>query len=96
MSHFREHLMIALKAALTAGEVILEVYRKPSYAKELKSDFTPVTEADREAHTVIMEKLRPSGFPILSEEGRKIRYEERKGWETFWLVDPHEKTASSQ
>ncbi|MFC2098213.1 3'(2'),5'-bisphosphate nucleotidase CysQ [Bacteroidota bacterium] len=88
MNHFREYMMIALKAALSAGEVILEVYRKPSYAKELKSDFTPVTEADRAAHSAIMEILRSSGFPVLSEEGNKIPYEERKDWETFWLVDP--------
>ncbi len=27
-------------------------------------------------------------LPILSEEGRDIRYEERKNWQYFWLVDP--------
>jgi 3'(2'), 5'-bisphosphate nucleotidase len=27
-------------------------------------------------------------LPILSEEGRDIPFDERKGWEYFWLVDP--------
>jgi 3'(2'), 5'-bisphosphate nucleotidase len=27
-------------------------------------------------------------LPILSEEGRDIPYDERKGWKYFWLVDP--------
>jgi 3'(2'), 5'-bisphosphate nucleotidase len=32
--------------------------------------------------------LKPSGLPILSEEGRSIPYDERKHWEQFWMVDP--------
>nr|WP_281241691.1 hypothetical protein [Sediminibacillus albus] len=26
-------------------------------------------------------------IPVLSEEGRDIPYEERKDWQSFWLVD---------
>lgn len=27
-------------------------------------------------------------FPILSEEGKNIPYEERKNWKQYWLIDP--------
>jgi 3'(2'), 5'-bisphosphate nucleotidase len=86
--NFKEYLLIALESALLAGEAIMDVYRKPVYEKEFKEDKSPVTEADWAAHDVIMEKLKVSGFPVLSEEGKKIHYNERKEWETFWLVDP--------
>lgn len=80
--------MTAMKAALAAGEAIMEVYRKPVIKQELKRDFTPVTEADRTAHRLITESLLPLGFPVLSEEGSKVKYEERREWQAFWLVDP--------
>jgi 3'(2'), 5'-bisphosphate nucleotidase len=48
-----------------------------------------VTEADRRSHRIITEELsRASGYPILSEEGRSVPYDERRGWKRFWVVDP--------
>lgn len=82
------YLMAAMEAALTAGEAIMEIYRKPVIKKEIKSDLTPVTEADHAAHRLISDGLQSLGHPILSEEGIRIKYEERKTWKTFWLVDP--------
>jgi 3'(2'), 5'-bisphosphate nucleotidase len=32
--------------------------------------------------------LSKTHIPNLSEEGRDLLYEERKGWDLFWLVDP--------
>jgi 3'(2'), 5'-bisphosphate nucleotidase len=29
-----------------------------------------------------------SSIPVLSEEGKHTPYEERRGWEYYWLVDP--------
>lgn len=60
------------------------------FESEDKADGTPVTEADRAAHGVIDMGLRAltPGVPVLSEEGRSVRYAERAGWTTFWLVDP--------
>ena len=81
-------LNAALVSALRAGERILEVYQRPYIEKELKEDFTPVTEADRSAHATIMKHLQPTGIPVLSEEGQDISYEERRTWKVFWLVDP--------
>lgn len=76
-------------AAVRAGAAIMEVYKdRSSYEVSLKSDRTPITLADRLAHKTIREYLGPTRIPILSEEGRELRYEERRNWELFWLVDP--------
>ena len=65
----------------------------------LKDDRSPLTEADLASHQVITRELvtidffavpdTPSGYlPVLSEEGNKIPFSERRDWEYFWLVDP--------
>ena len=82
-----KEILIALKAALLAGREILEVYAS-QVAVELKEDRSPLTEADKRAHRVIVETLTPLQIPILSEEGKYIPYAERSNWELFWLVDP--------
>lgn len=79
---------IAIKASISAGKAILEVYNSDNFEVEFKSDNSPLTLADRKAHNVIVGYLRKTGIPILSEEGRGIPYEERKNWDQFWLVDP--------
>ncbi len=73
---------------MKAGQAVLEVYGKPVYKKELKADHTPVTEADRAAHSLIVRQLGQTGLPVLSEEGRQIAFQERSRWSFFWLVDP--------
>jgi 3'(2'), 5'-bisphosphate nucleotidase len=84
-------LFAALQAAKAAGDAILAVYRG-GFDVEYKEDHSPLTLADRRAHTVIKEQLagddRVEGIPLLSEEGRSIPYEVRSGWDHFWLVDP--------
>ena len=76
-------------AAVRAGAAIMNVYKnKEDYDISLKNDRTPITLADRVAHKTIREYLGPTRIPILSEEGREMRYEERCNWELYWLVDP--------
>lgn len=72
-----------------AGRAILATPRRPG-DEVLKGDGSPVTAADHAAHAVIDAGLRAlePGVPVLSEEGRHLRYEERAAWETLWLVDP--------
>ncbi|MDR2912665.1 MAG: 3'(2'),5'-bisphosphate nucleotidase CysQ [Alistipes sp.] len=86
----REYLVPkAYSAALRAGAAILDVYRrKGDFEVDLKRDLTPVTEADRQAHSVIKEYLGRTHVPVLSEEGREMRFDERRDWDMFWLVDP--------
>ena len=82
------HTITAIQAAIEAGNAILEVYRSADFKVEKKADQSPLTLADRRAHDVIMQYLAQFDIPILSEEGKNIPYDERKGWDTFWLVDP--------
>ena len=88
--HIREYLLpCAFNAAVRAGAEIMKVYhRRAEYDIEVKSDNTPLTLADRLAHSKIKEVLGETRIPILSEEGREMLYDERKNWDMFWLIDP--------
>lgn len=83
----RTWIETAIKAAYTAGVEILKVYNS-AFDIEIKNDQTPLTQADKNAHRAIVDKLKNTGLPILSEEGREITYEERSKWKRFWMVDP--------
>ncbi len=78
----------AYNAALRAGAEILKIYAGGDYAVEQKSDHTPITLADRRSHDLIKSYLSQTRIPLLSEEGREMLYEERRGWDLFWMVDP--------
>ncbi|RMG03861.1 MAG: 3'(2'),5'-bisphosphate nucleotidase [Nitrospirae bacterium] len=82
-------LRAALRAALIAGEAILDVY-EGEFDVEKKADDSPLTIADQRAHRLISNSLHYElpDIPILSEEGRDIPYSERSGWKRFFLVDP--------
>lgn len=75
--------------ARKAGGVIMEIYAK-DFSVEYKEDKSPLTEADKKANEIIIDGLNALSlkFPILSEEGRDIPFDERKDWEYFWMVDP--------
>jgi 3'(2'), 5'-bisphosphate nucleotidase len=81
-------LTLAVSAAKSASSEILSIYESGDFQTEAKGDNSPLTIADKKAHTIIENILKQSGLPILSEEGRNIPYEERKHWEHFWMVDP--------
>lgn len=83
-----DQLLLAIKASLFAGEKILEVYNSNDFEIELKSDNSPLTLADQNAHKIIVENLEKTNIPVLSEEGKNILFEERQNWEYYWLVDP--------
>jgi len=78
---------IAIKAAIEAGEAILEIYAQ-DFEVEFKADESPLTSADKAAHNIIIRALEATPYPVLSEESAEITYDERKGWKTYWLVDP--------
>ena len=78
---------IAIAAAYNAGQEILKVY-DTAFDVEHKDDRSPLTLADKKAHEVIVEHLKQTQIPILSEEGRSIDFQERKSWKRFWMVDP--------
>lgn len=85
-----KYLTTAMDAAIEAGRAIMEIYRDPAadFEVEMKADNSPLTIADRKANEIILSYLSETPFPVLSEEGKNIPYEERRHWKTFWLVDP--------
>ncbi|UCF99884.1 MAG: 3'(2'),5'-bisphosphate nucleotidase CysQ [Spirochaetaceae bacterium] len=81
-------LFIALRAVARAFPEILSVYNG-SFRVDTKEDLSPVTEADRRSNRIITAELSEhSPYPILSEEGRKMPFTERRSWRRFWVVDP--------
>ncbi len=88
MMDFQEYLSIAEQAANEASLEILKIYDSNDFDVELKGDQSPLTKADKASHHVISEILKQTGLPILSEEGKDVPFEERAGWDLFWMVDP--------
>lgn len=82
-----KNLQLAILSAVKAGKEILKIYDEEIIV-EYKADESPLTKADKNAHLAIVDGLKDSGLPLLSEEGKAIPYENRSQWELFWLVDP--------
>lgn len=76
--------------ARQAGAAILEVYGEEDFGVETKDDDSPLTRADLAAHQIIVERLGKIApdVPVLSEEADNISFDERRGWQRFFLVDP--------
>jgi 3'(2'), 5'-bisphosphate nucleotidase len=85
---FNELFQSAFKAAIIAGKRILEIFNTEDFQVSMKSDNSPLSSADKEAHEIIKQQLLNSRIPILSEEGRDMQFEERKSWDILWIVDP--------
>ena len=75
--------------AREAGATIMAIYENIGDV-DTKSDGSPVTDADRAAHRLIVDRLKTltPDTPILSEESAQASYDERVQWSEFWLVDP--------
>ena len=86
MDQVLKHLV---EISILAGEEILDVYNQ-SFEITLKDDLSPLTDADRRSNDVITDKLSSfyPDIPILSEEGKDVKYPDRKNWDIFWLIDP--------
>lgn len=80
--------MLALKAAISGAQATMKVYNRGDVKVMLKSDQSPLTEADIESNLAIEKILRSSKLPVLSEEGKTIDYQERAVWHKLWIVDP--------
>ncbi|NVJ49192.1 MAG: 3'(2'),5'-bisphosphate nucleotidase CysQ [Gammaproteobacteria bacterium] len=87
---YQQYLNEVIQISKQAGAAILAVYNSDDFGARIKSDDSPLTEADLKSHHIIvagLEKLTPE-IPVLSEESKGITYDERKDWQTYWLVDP--------
>ena len=84
-----------VKIAKDAGKAIMKIYNQ-DFAVEYKTDNSPLTIADQKANEIIVSALNQlpvnsllnQSIPILSEEGKRTPYDERKNWNYFWLIDP--------
>jgi len=83
-----DNLEVAIKAAITAGEKVLKIYNSGKFDINYKNDNSPLTEADLASNTIIVDHLKTTNIPILSEEGKHISFDERKNWKKLWIVDP--------
>jgi 3'(2'), 5'-bisphosphate nucleotidase len=86
-SSMKDNYIIAIEAAIEAGKVIMAIYEK-DFQIDFKNDASPLTEADTAANAVIMEYLKQTNIPIISEENKQIPYQFRKEWTSCWIVDP--------
>jgi len=84
-----------VKIAKDAGTAIMKIYNQ-DFSVEYKTDNSPLTIADQKSNEIIVSALNQlpvnsllnQSIPILSEEGKRTPYDERKNWNYFWLIDP--------
>ena len=79
--------VVALAVAAGAG---IEAARPAPADVRMKPDGSPVSQPDRDAHALIVPRLRAltPGVPVVSEEGEIPGDADRAQWREFWLVDP--------
>ncbi len=78
-----------IKTAQEAGEKILTFYSREIEVFD-KSDNSPLTKADLAANNIILDRLADidPNTPVISEESGIPGWDERKGWDKFWIIDP--------
>src|SRR6185437_15291165 len=85
----RVWLPAVIDIAVAAGHDILRIY-EADFDVTLKRDRSPLTEADLAAQRTIgagLAALTPQ-ISMLGEESAPGVFEQRRGWQTLWLVDP--------
>jgi 3'(2'), 5'-bisphosphate nucleotidase len=85
--NFDRMMTVFRRAALEAGEKIMEIYGTEDFGTRAKADASPVTEADEAADALISAQLRAE-FPqiLLVTEEQAASHEGRAG--EFLIVDP--------
>ena len=75
-------------AECQAGQAVMAVYRADDFEVMLKSDQSPLTQADLAAHHCIVEGLGrlPQPYPVVSEEDAASHIGSHG--DRYWLIDP--------
>ena len=87
--NFFENLSDDLKRTVSdASKAIMDVYERNTFDTEIKSDGSPVTEADENANKIIIQSLSliSPDISIVSEETSDNK--SIKNLKDFWLIDP--------
>jgi len=85
--NYSDFVPVARRLALEAGDRIMDIYNSDDFDVKVKSDDSPVTEADEAADALISDGLRKA-FPdvLLVTEEQAASHSERA--DTFLIVDP--------
>lgn len=89
MQNETELIANLLTIARQAGELIMQVYASNDFLTRVKSDNSPLTEADIQSHQCIVNGLNALNLniPIVSEED-EASHKQLQTSERFWLLDP--------
>jgi 3'(2'), 5'-bisphosphate nucleotidase len=82
-------LSAVVEIADAAGREIMKIYGA-GFSVTMKSDQSPLTEADLKAQRLIAERLSvlTPDIPLLGEESTAESVANRRSWQRLWLVDP--------
>jgi 3'(2'), 5'-bisphosphate nucleotidase len=83
--------MQVVHLAKAVSEKLLEIYaNQEKLLVQTKIDNTPVTSADLQAHTRLVQGLKQltPEIPVLSEESATEPFAIRQTWPMYWLIDP--------
>ena len=86
----QQYLEVASKVAYEAGVIMKEVFAQ-GVAHTVKSDHSPVTDADRRINELVITRIKQA-FPthsVLGEEGKEMQ-----AGEYTWVCDPIDGTAA--
>ena len=83
---------LTIAASIEAGKEIMKVYHSEHQNISSKGDDSPLTQADLNSNAKIVEYLKDTGIPVISEEIKNIDFKERKDWNECWIIDPMDGT----
>ena len=81
---------LAINSVIDAGKTVMKIYNQP-FETKIKSDNSPITEADIASNKIIQKIISTSDYPILSEETKDNKKRLEK--ETVWIIDPLDGTS---
>jgi 3'(2'), 5'-bisphosphate nucleotidase len=81
---------LAINSVIDAGKTVMKIYNQP-FETKIKSDNSPITEADTASNKIIQKTISTSDYPILSEETKDNKKRLEK--ETVWIIDPLDGTS---
>tara|TARA_B100000678_G_scaffold207921_1_gene175493 strand:+ start:28 stop:855 length:828 start_codon:yes stop_codon:yes gene_type:complete len=81
---------LAINSVINAGKTVMKIYNQP-FETKIKSDNSPITEADIASNKIIQKIISASDHPILSEETKDNKKRLEK--ETVWIIDPLDGTS---
>jgi 3'(2'), 5'-bisphosphate nucleotidase len=90
MTSIETHLSELLGVVHEADKAVMDVYNSHTAVVEMKTDHSPVTQADIASHHILtsgIKRLFPN-IPLVSEEGDVQENRPTVQQKQFWLIDP--------